>query len=38
MEYDVTKDGKRFLALTLAGGSTQPLTLVQNWTAQLKKK
>lgn len=37
MEYDVTKDGKRFLALTLAGGSSQPLTLVQNWTAQLKK-
>ena len=38
MEYDVTKDGKRFLALTLAGGSTRPLTLVQNWTAQLGKK
>ena len=38
MEYDVTKDGKRFLALTLAGGSSQPLTLVQNWTAQLKGK
>ncbi|ABF43118.1 serine/threonine protein kinase [Candidatus Koribacter versatilis Ellin345] len=36
-EYDVTHDGKRFIAATQSGGSTQPLTLVQNWPSQLKK-
>ncbi len=37
-EYDVTHDGQKFLAVTQGGGSSKPLTLVQNWTAQLKKK
>lgn len=37
-EYDVSRDGQRFIAVTQTGGSTQPLTLVQNWTEQLKKK
>jgi Tol biopolymer transport system component len=36
-EYDVSRDGQKFIAVTQTGGSTQPLTLVQNWTAQLKQ-
>lgn len=36
--YTVTKDGKRFLINGgLARQGTEPLTLVQNWTAELKK-
>ena len=35
--YDVTRDGKRFL-IDLAGeGSSTPITLVVNWTADLKR-
>lgn len=34
--YTVAPDGKRFLVLTPAGGS-QPLEVVVNWTALLKK-
>ncbi len=36
-EYAVTRDGQRFLMITQSGGTSQPLTLVQNWTEQLKK-
>jgi Tol biopolymer transport system component len=38
--YDVSADGQRVLALVSAGQTTttsQPLTVVQNWTAALKK-
>jgi Tol biopolymer transport system component len=36
--YDVTADGKRFIALVAPEqGSTAPLTLVQNWPALLRK-
>jgi hypothetical protein len=36
--YDVTHDGQRFLGVVLAeGNNTQPLTLVTNWPAGLKK-
>ena len=37
-EYAVTRDGQRFVAITPGGGTLQPLTVVQNWPAQLKKK
>jgi len=34
--YDVTADGKRFLTTTLLENQrVSPLTLVQNWTAEL---
>jgi serine/threonine-protein kinase len=37
--YDVSADGQRFLvAVPREQGSSAPLTLVQNWTALLKKK
>ncbi len=36
-QYDVTADGQRFLAITTGDAGTLPLTLVQNWTAELKK-
>jgi eukaryotic-like serine/threonine-protein kinase len=40
--YDVTADGKRFLAITdgataATGASAPPLTVVTNWTAGLKR-
>jgi Tol biopolymer transport system component len=36
--YDVSTDGKKFLLLRpLEDNSTRPLTVVQNWTALLKK-
>ena len=35
-QYDVSADGKRFLVITTGEGGTLPLTLVQNWTAELK--
>ena len=36
--YDVTADGKRFIALVgTEQGSSAPLTLVQHWAAGLKK-
>jgi hypothetical protein len=36
--YDVSSDGQRFLALQ-AGNTTssEPLVLIQNWPAELKK-
>jgi hypothetical protein len=37
-QYDVYPDGKRFLAIIPTDETTtQPLTLVQNWMAGLKK-
>jgi Tol biopolymer transport system component len=37
-EYSPTKDGQRFVAISPSEGSSQALTLVQNWQAELKKK
>ncbi len=37
-EYSPTKDGQRFIAISPSEGSSQSLTLVQNWQAELKKK
>ncbi len=37
-DYDLTRDGQKFVAITSAEGSSQLLTLVQNWTAELQKK
>jgi serine/threonine protein kinase/Tol biopolymer transport system component len=34
--FDVAPDGKRFLVLTQPPASAQPMTLVLNWTADLK--
>jgi serine/threonine protein kinase len=37
--YDVSRDGQRFLILTqLKQAETQPMTVVLNWDAELKKK
>jgi len=36
--YDVSPDGKRFLINAAADENVRPLTLVVNWTAELKKK
>jgi len=36
--YDVTADGKKFIVNDAdVNEESQPLTLVQNWTAELKK-
>jgi serine/threonine protein kinase/Tol biopolymer transport system component len=35
--YDVTGDGKRFLVDSSGEGSSAPITLVVNWTADLKR-
>lgn len=35
--YDVAADGQRFLVNTLEEETAAPLTLVTNWTAELKK-
>ena len=37
-EYSPTKDGQRFIAISPSEGSSQSLTLVQNWLAELKNK
>ncbi len=36
-EYSPTRDGQRFIAVMPSEGSSQQLTLVQNWPAELKK-
>jgi ATP dependent DNA ligase domain len=36
-QYDVSADGKRFLVITTGEAGTLPLTLVQNWRAELKR-
>lgn len=35
--YDVSADGNRFLFVTGSGETSSPLTLVVNWTAELKR-
>ena len=35
-QYDVSADGKLFLVTTTGEAGTLPLTLVQNWRAELK--
>ena len=36
--FDVFPDGERFMVLEqVAGAAIPPLTLVQNWTAELEK-
>ena len=37
-QYDVSADGKRLLVITTGETGTLPLTLVQNWTTEVKKK
>jgi len=37
-QYDVAPGAHRFLAWEMGGGVSEPLTLVVNWTADLKKK
>jgi Tol biopolymer transport system component len=37
-QYDVTRDGQRFLEITTGDTGRLPLTIIQNWTAELKKK
>jgi hypothetical protein len=38
INYDVSPDGERFLLNAAADENTRPLTLVVNWTVELKKK
>jgi eukaryotic-like serine/threonine-protein kinase len=38
MEYSATRDGQRFIAITPSDGNSQQLTLVQNWTGELKSQ
>ncbi|MFY9561956.1 MAG: protein kinase [Terriglobales bacterium] len=35
--YDVTPDGQRFVLITTPNQTPRPITLVTNWTAELKK-
>jgi len=35
--YDVTADGQRFVLITMPQQASKPITLVTNWTAELKK-
>jgi Tol biopolymer transport system component len=37
-QYAASGDGQRFVFITTGEGGSQPLVLVQNWTAGLKKK
>ncbi len=37
-EYAPSKDGQRFLAITPSEGSSQSLTLVQNWPAEIRHR
>lgn len=36
--YDVTPDGKKFVVGEQAGAETEPLTVIVNWPALLKKQ
>ena len=36
-EFAATRDGQKFLAIVPNSGTSQQLTFVQNWTAQVKK-
>jgi len=37
-DYDVSRDGQRFLLNAAADENSRPLTLLLNWSAELKKK
>jgi len=37
-QYAVTADGQRFLEITTGDTGRLPLTVIQNWTAEVKKK
>ena len=37
-QYAVTSDGQRFLEITTGDTGRLPLTVIQNWTAEVKKK
>jgi hypothetical protein len=38
VNYDVAKDGQRFLINTqMKNAESQPMTIIQNWTTELKK-
>jgi eukaryotic-like serine/threonine-protein kinase len=37
-QYAVTGDGQRFLQITTGDSGKLPLTVIQNWTAELGKK
>ncbi|HTS34975.1 MAG TPA: protein kinase [Candidatus Solibacter sp.] len=37
-QYDVSSDGQRFIVITTGDEGSLPLTVVQNWTEELKKK
>lgn len=37
-QYAVTRDGQRFLEITTGDAGRLPLTVIQNWTQELKKK
>jgi len=37
-QYSATGDGQRFVFITTGEAGSQPLTLVENWTAELKKR
>ena len=37
-EFAPSRDGQRFLVVSRGEGAPQPLTLVQNWTAELKSR
>jgi eukaryotic-like serine/threonine-protein kinase len=37
-QYAVTSDGQRFLEITTGDAGRLPLTVIQNWTAELKRK
>jgi hypothetical protein len=37
-QWSLTSDGQRLLAITTGETGSAPLTLIQNWTAELKKK
>jgi hypothetical protein len=36
-QYDVSADGQRILAVTPRANGSEALTIVQNWTAGLRK-
>ena len=36
--YDVTRDGKRFVIITIPQQASKPITLVTNWMADLKQQ
>ena len=37
-QWSLTSDGQRLLAITMGQTGSAPLTMIQNWTAEVKKK